>query len=202
MELTVRQLEIIKAACNRIDEHGIQELTTKNLAADLGVSEAALYRHFKSKNEILIALMDFFFDQLKPDVERVLAEKVSPVQRVKDFMMVPFHLFGENPAVVSVIFSDGIFQFDQQLREKIQEIIQFNQKSLLSLLLEGQATGEIRNDIPPFQLAPMVMGSMRFTVMRWKLDRKNHDLNTEGCAACDAVEKLIRNPFYSPESKN
>ena len=44
-----RQIEIMEAATQRIDHYGIQELTIKNLASDIGVSEAALYRHFKSK---------------------------------------------------------------------------------------------------------------------------------------------------------
>lgn len=48
-KFTDRQIEIMEAATLRIDQYGIQELTIKNLAADLGLSEAALYRHFKSK---------------------------------------------------------------------------------------------------------------------------------------------------------
>jgi len=44
-DFTERQIEIIEAATHRIDQFGIQELTIKNLAADLNLSEAALYRH-------------------------------------------------------------------------------------------------------------------------------------------------------------
>ena len=50
-DFTERQIEIMEAATLRIDKYGIQELTIKNLASDLNLSEAALYRHFKSKNE-------------------------------------------------------------------------------------------------------------------------------------------------------
>ena len=41
-----RQIEIMEAATARIDTYGIQNLTIKNLAADIGLSEPALYRHF------------------------------------------------------------------------------------------------------------------------------------------------------------
>jgi len=54
-KFTVRQIEIMEAATLRIDHYGIQELTIKNLAADIGLSEAALYRHSKSKNDIMMA---------------------------------------------------------------------------------------------------------------------------------------------------
>jgi TetR/AcrR family fatty acid metabolism transcriptional regulator len=59
-DFTERQIEIMEAATLRIDKFGIQELTIKNLAADLRLSEAALYRHFKSKNEILLGLLTYY----------------------------------------------------------------------------------------------------------------------------------------------
>ncbi len=191
MDWSERQLEIIKAACRRIDEKGIQELTTKNLAADLGLSEAALYRHFRSKNEILLALLDFFYLQLKPRVARALAEKGTAPERLERFMLAPISLFAENPAVVGVIFSDGIFHFDQVLREKIQEIIQFNQQTLVGILAEGQQKGEFRQDVLAAQLAPMVMGSMRFTVLKWKMDGRSYGLLAAAAEACEAVKKLV-----------
>jgi TetR/AcrR family fatty acid metabolism transcriptional regulator len=64
-DFTHRQIEIMDAATLRIDQYGIQELTIKNLAADLNLSEAALYRHFKSKNEILLGLLSYFILEMK-----------------------------------------------------------------------------------------------------------------------------------------
>ena len=49
-KFTERQIEIMEAAIKRIDCCGIQELTIKNLAADINLSEAALYRHFKGNS--------------------------------------------------------------------------------------------------------------------------------------------------------
>ena len=62
---TERQIEIMQAATQRIDKYGIQDLTIKNLAADLQLSEAALYRHFKSKNDILMGLLNYFFQEME-----------------------------------------------------------------------------------------------------------------------------------------
>jgi TetR/AcrR family fatty acid metabolism transcriptional regulator len=59
-EFTDRQIEIMEAATNRISKYGIQNLTIKTLAEDIGLSEPALYRHFKSKNEILLSLLEYF----------------------------------------------------------------------------------------------------------------------------------------------
>ena len=55
---TDRQVEIIEAATRRIDQYGIQNLTIKNLASDINVTEPALYRHFKRKDDILLILLN------------------------------------------------------------------------------------------------------------------------------------------------
>ena len=60
MQLTVRQQEIIDAALALIAEQGIQNLTIKNIAAALKITEPAIYRHFDSKFAILDALLDSF----------------------------------------------------------------------------------------------------------------------------------------------
>ena len=64
-QFTDRQIEIMEAATLRIDKYGIQELTIKNLAADLTLSEAALYRHFNSKNSIMLGLLSYFIFEMK-----------------------------------------------------------------------------------------------------------------------------------------
>ena len=63
MEFSKRQTEIIKAAVQIVSINGIQALTTKSLAEYIGISEPALYRHFKNKSEIIRAmLMQFDVD--------------------------------------------------------------------------------------------------------------------------------------------
>ena len=64
-QFTDRQIEIMEAATNRISKYGIQNLTIKTLAEDIGLSEPALYRHFKSKNEILLCLLEYFKTEMK-----------------------------------------------------------------------------------------------------------------------------------------
>ena len=55
--MTERQKTIVEAAIKLIDEGGIQNVTMKNIAARLDITEPAIYRHFASKNEILLAML-------------------------------------------------------------------------------------------------------------------------------------------------
>ena len=70
-QFTSRQIEIMEAATNRISKFGIQHLTIKTLAEDIGLSEPALYRHFKSKNEILLSLLEYFKTEMKNRIQSI-----------------------------------------------------------------------------------------------------------------------------------
>ena len=59
VKISDRQLEIIKAAGKILTTSGVSGLTIKNLAKEMKFSESAIYRHFTSKEEIIIALLEF-----------------------------------------------------------------------------------------------------------------------------------------------
>ena len=65
MEYTARQIEIINAATELMNQGGIQQLTTKSLAEKIGFSEPAIYRHFKNKTDILSSVLNYFGMGLK-----------------------------------------------------------------------------------------------------------------------------------------
>ena len=69
LKISDRQLEIIKAAGKILTTSGVSGLTIKNLAKEMKFSESAIYRHFTSKEEIIIALLEFLkvFRKLSAD---------------------------------------------------------------------------------------------------------------------------------------
>ena len=64
MDITPRQLEIIEAAGKILTASGVSGLTIKNLAKEMQFSESAIYRHFKSKEEIIIAMLNYLADNI------------------------------------------------------------------------------------------------------------------------------------------
>lgn len=62
--LTDRQFEIIEAAGNILTQSGVSGLTIKNLAKEMKFSESAIYRHFSSKEKIIIALLEYLANDM------------------------------------------------------------------------------------------------------------------------------------------
>jgi AcrR family transcriptional regulator len=176
-----RQIEIIEAATKRIDEHGIQDLTIKTLAADLNLSEAALYRHFKSKNEILLGLLTYFIEEMKDRLDVILSNKDrSPSELLKDLFDSQLKTFVQKPSVVSVIFSESIFQFNKELSSTVSSMMELMQNHIESIVKKGQANGSFSKIVGVSTTTTIVMGGMRITVLKWKLSGHKSDLIKDG----------------------
>lgn len=192
MDLTNRQIEIIQAATKLIGEGGVQSLTTKTLAKEMGFSEPALYRHFKDKNEILLSVLRFYMGELKKGISDISDDKISGLDKIKAIVDFQFGHFTKHPAIIMVIFAETSFQYDAALSNQVSEIMQQKSKSLELIIKSGQEEGGIRNDISPQQLATIVMGSMRITILKWRLSNFKFDLIAEGRTLWSTIELLLR----------
>ncbi len=187
-----RQIEIMEAATNRIDQFGIQELTIKNLAADLNLSEAALYRHFKSKNDILLGLLTYFILEMKGRVSELMEnEEQHPSETLKLLFTSQLNTFVKKPAIVSVIFAEGIFQFNKELLEKVSEMMKLMQKNISNLIARGQNEGFYNDFISSEALTTIIMGSMRMVVLKWKLSGNSSNLVKDGKSILNGLIKMI-----------
>lgn len=187
-----RQIEIIEAATKRIDEHGIQDLTIKTLAADLNLSEAALYRHFKSKNEILLGLLTYFIEEMKGRLDAVLSNKDrSPSELLKDLFDSQLKTFVQKPSVVSVIFSESIFQFNKELSSTVSAMMELMQNHIETIVKKGQANGSFSKIVGVSTTTTIIMGGMRITVLKWKLSGHKSDLIKDGNKVLNGILKMV-----------
>ncbi len=190
---TERQIEIMQAATQRIDKHGIQDLTIKNLAADLELSEAALYRHFKSKNDILMGLLNYFILEMEVRLSAIISQaEVKSEDLLKQVFDSQLGSFVKNPAIVSVIFSEGIFQFNKDLNTRIMQMMKLMQLNIQSVISKGIDAGQIREIADSSTITTIIMGSMRMTVLKWKLSGHKSNLIHDGTTVLSGILNMIR----------
>jgi TetR/AcrR family transcriptional regulator, fatty acid metabolism regulator protein len=188
-----RQIEIIEAATKRIDEHGIQDLTIKTLAADLNLSEAALYRHFKSKNEILLGLLTYFIEEMKVRLALILTNiERSPSELLKALFDSQLKTFVAKPSIVSVIFSESIFQFNKELSSTVSSMMELMQNHIESIVKKGQLDGSFSKIVGVSTTTTIIMGGMRITVLKWKLSGHKSDLIKDGNKVLNGILKMLQ----------
>lgn len=191
-DYTNRQIEIMEAATNRIDQHGIQNLTIKNLAADIGISEPAIYRHFKSKNEILLNLLEYLRIEIKGRLKNIKdSPNISAGDELRQVFSAQLGSFESNPAIVSVIFAESIFHFEEKLSSKVLEIMNLMQKYVIENIENGQTRGQYSKVIKPNTLTTLIVGGMRMTVLKWKVSGHKSNLVKDGNSVLEGLLKLI-----------
>jgi len=192
MDFSKRQIEIIIAATKLIGEKGLQNLTTKNLAAKMGFSEPAIYRHFKDKTEILKSVLFYYKETLKDGLSKIIQAETTGIGKIKGMIDFQFNHFTKYPAVIMVIFAETSFQYDKELSRVVMEIMAQKKTMVGRIIQSGQKQGNIRDDIDSDQLTNVIMGSMRLTVLRWRLSDFEFDLIKEGKILWNTLELLIK----------
>ncbi|MEN8228136.1 MAG: TetR/AcrR family transcriptional regulator [Bacteroidota bacterium] len=188
---TARQKEIIEVALELISEKGIQGLTIKNLAKKIGITEPAIYRHYDSKIDILIAVLELFKQNTEQLFEKELNNDSKAIDKINHLFTKHFASFSATPSLISVIFSEEIFRNEPVLIDKISEVIDKNDKILTTILINGQRNGEIRNDIEAKHLATMIMGTLRLFVKKWQFSAYSYNLPLEGKKLVNSILLLI-----------
>ena len=192
MNLTTRQVEIIDATKELIGQRGLQTLTIKNLAKKMSFSEPALYRHFKDKTEIIKALLLFHKEIIQSGGLKILNSDKNTLKKIEEILKFKFAHIEKNPALVMVIFSETSFQYSSVLSKVVRKILEQRTKKIITLIKIGQEEGSIRKDIDSVQLATIVLGSIRSTILSWKLSGFKTNLRSDGEKLWKTLEILFK----------
>ena len=192
MELTARQTEIVEKAIGIISKSGIEGLTTKSLAGKVGISEAALYRHFSAKSDILSGILDYFEARTKVLIEEALKGEMPDFDRIHMILKRRCDEFIANPALMVIILSEEMFPGDSRFTEKVHGIMSLNRKTITDLIEGSQKSGQVRDDIPKETLFNLILGPYRFLMTRWRLSNFSFDLAREFDAYWEAIMKITR----------
>ncbi len=164
-----RQDEIVATALRLIAEEGIQELTMKKIAAAIGITEPALYRHFTSKSQILAAVVDSMAAARSSLLRQPPAGAQDAISTILSFFVGHARLFTREPALTVVLFSEDLFRNDKVLLDRITLIVGDTMHIIQEALADGVRCGMLRPDLDPSMTALLLVGGFRQLVSSWRL---------------------------------
>ncbi len=191
--LTDRQIEIIDKSINIIAINGIQGLTIKNLSKEIGISEPAIYRHFESKTDILLAILDNFQEMSMFMNEVIKDMDATAIDKIEFMFSKVIDIFSKEPAHISVVFSEELFKNEKILKDKIVEIMEVKENVVEDIIYEGQKKGEVRTDIDNKTLALIVIGALRFRIKQWDLRNQHKNIQNEANELVKALKSILQN---------
>jgi len=154
-----RRTEIADAALKLIGTRGIAALTMATLAAEVGVTAGALFKHYASRDEILEAAA------LR--AESMLAATapppgLPPLERLRHLLITRSETVGRDPGLATLMLSD---QFTMALPKKaasrLLAVVARTRSFVAESLRDAMSAGQIRDDVDPDMLAIIVIGTMQ-----------------------------------------
>ncbi len=191
MEITPRQLELIEAASRLLTTSGVNGLTIKNLAKEMKFSESAIYRHFSSKEDIILAMLHYLAENIDERLSNI-PKTENPEENFRAMFQEQFKFFSLNSHFVVAVFSDGLMEESQRINEAILKLLGVMMKHLMPLLTDGQQKNIFTNVIANEDLVHIVMGTFKLQMFKWRLFSFEFDLIESGNKMIDSILTLIK----------
>ncbi len=187
----IRQEQIAQAALDLVGSQGLQALSIAAVAERVGLVPSAIYRHFKSKDDVLDAMLALIEKRLMGNVILAREEAVGALDRLHKLLARHVRLFAENQAIPTVVFSESIFSASSNRKARVRKIITGYLMEIEKIINEGRAAGQLRKDVDPPAAARMFIGIILPAVIVWKVTEGGIDLEQHAAAAwklfCAAV---------------
>jgi TetR/AcrR family transcriptional regulator len=143
-----------------LEEPRAEKITTASLAARIGVSEAALYRHFSSKAQMYEGLIEFIEQTLFKLIARITADTPAPLAQAKAMVAMLLNFSGRNPGMTRVLIGEALVNENDRLQKRINQLhdrIEAQLRQCLRFALDQQ----------PELTAPLANLILCFVVGRW-----------------------------------
>lgn len=187
----VRQVELTDAALRIVATKGIAALSTRSLAAEVGLSSGAIFRHFAS----LEALLEAVVARVEAVLESTFpAADLPPVERLERFVEARSTAVGNQLGILRLVLSEQfLLALPKSGSERLMACVEKTRAFVLACIREGQASSELRADLAPETLAPIVMGTVQMLALSRQRD-------AEARAVIGSLLALLRSLAVAPRS--
>ncbi len=182
-----RRDRLIITTIEILDELGIQGLSTREIAKRQGVSEATLFRHYKSKNELLLAVLDYF-SQFDEDIFLTTKLKnIKPVEAIVFLISSSVEYYENYPGITSIMQLMDVLNYEPELTDKVKSIVNNRFQFIRSLVEDAQKVGELRQEVDSDSITQLICGGCREISLLWRINDRNFSLKEKTLTTMKAL---------------
>ncbi len=145
-----RRVQILQALATMLELPGSERVTTAALASRLGVSEAALYRHFASKAQMFEGLIEFIEQSVFTLVNQITEREADPAVRVHKLVLMVLHFAEKNPGMTRVMVGDALVYEHERLQTRMNLFFDKLEAAIKQSLRDGALASDASLAAVPF----------------------------------------------------
>ena len=177
-----RRQQILEVLAQELESNPGSRITTAALAKAVGVSEAALYRHFASKAKMFEALIDFAEESVFSLTNKIMDQEQDVKPRCERLIQLILGFSEKNPGITRVLLGDALVGENERLRVRVGKFFERIETQIKQILREANLSDGPRVILPidaaANEIAALVEGRMSQYV-RTNFSRKPTDYNAE-----------------------
>lgn len=198
LDTQIRREQIAEAALGLVAEQGLRRLSVAAVARRVGIVPSGIYRHFKSKDDILSAVLDRIEERLLANVQAACEETGDPIECLKGVLMRHIRFIREGRAIPRMIFSDDVHAGNPQRRQRVLQIFTRYSGRVSQIVRLGQSQGRIRSDLDVQTVTLMLFGIVIPAGILWHLTEGGFDVTRHAQRAWQLFSSTITNPADNP----
>ena len=152
-----RKDQILQALARMLETAPGERITTAALAEEVGVSEAALYRHFPSKARMFEGLIKFIEETLFLRISRILDDESSAETRCHNILTLLLNFSDKNPGMTRLLTGDALAGETERLRARIAQLLNRVESQLKQVLREAQIRENLKPGVSSTALANLLL---------------------------------------------
>jgi AcrR family transcriptional regulator len=176
----VRQEEIVTETLRLAAEVGPERTTTQAVADAIGLTQAAIFRHFPSKADLWRAVVRQLRERMLASWSEASAVADDPERRIRAVVGAQLRLIRSVPAIPAILFSRELHAENDALRKGLMQLLQHFHDRLAAAVRNGQAAGRFDPGLDPEDAAFLIIGIVQGTTVRWSLSGRSFDLVATG----------------------
>lgn len=161
-----RQGEIIRVAVELAADKGVDSVTTQDMADAMHLTQGAIFRHFATKDDIWVAVMQWIRDRLMKVLDKAAADATDPLDAIERMFFAHITFISKHPAIPRLLFSELLHKKSSKLRHLIQEIISGYEAKIAGLLEAAKSQSLVPDDLDSKSAAVLYIGMIQGLVMQ------------------------------------
>ena len=133
-----RKDQILQALAHMLENAPGERITTSSLAKEVGVSEAALYRHFPSKAKMFEGLIEFIEETLFSRISMILEDEPTALRRCEKMLMLLLGFCEKNPGLTRILTGDALAGEPDRLRQRVVQLFERFETQIKQVLREAE----------------------------------------------------------------
>ncbi len=173
-KIEVRKEQILRAAEKVFAQKGFQEATIAEIAKLAKISEASIYEYFTTKEGLLFAIPVAAASKLFETTDLHLKMIRGSANQLRAIIYLFFSAYKDNPDFAAIIML--ILKHNKRFLETEGHlVIRRGIKNITTIVEEGVASGEFKNDTNPYLVRAMIIGTIEHVVTAWLMTGKPDD---------------------------